>query len=93
MKPGVKTSEFWITMALILVGGVLEVLGSVCGGIVPCGAWVQPVMIIGGVLLQLGSAAGYSVSRGAVKAGEAKAIVAKEIHALSRDDLSKALGG
>lgn len=67
MKPGWKTTEFWLSLAAMLVGAV------VASGVVPeAGPWSQVVGIIAGVL----GALGYTVSRGFAKAGTANAVAA-----------------
>ena len=67
MKPGVKTSEFWVSLAGLLGGlaalfGVIpqETVGDLQGAI---------GQVAGGVIAGL-SALGYAMSRGKVKAGE-----------------------
>lgn len=74
MTPGVKTSEFYLTSALVLVGIVLEALAAFCGTLT-CGAWLQPVSLIGGVILQLGAALGYGKGRIALKVAASDAEV------------------
>ena len=63
-KPGWKTTEFWITMAMMVVGVLLE------SGILAAGSQLA---VVAGVVLQLGSALGYKASRTSVKNAEAKA--------------------
>lgn len=58
MKPGYKTTEFWLSLAAVLVGVFLA------SGIIPeSGPWAQVIGVISGVL----GAMGYSVSRGIAK--------------------------
>lgn len=59
VKPGYKTTEFWLSAAATAVG---LAIGS---GIIPTtGTWPQIVGMVTGIL----GALGYTVSRGAVKA-------------------------
>ncbi len=58
MKPGYKTTEFWITIVLTFVGAMMA-----SGGIPEDVIWGK----LAGALLAAGSAAGYSVSRGLAK--------------------------
>ncbi len=61
VKPGYKTTEFWLSAVATIVGLVLA------SGIVPSnGPWVQVTGLITGVL----GALGYTVSRGNVKASQ-----------------------
>lgn len=61
VKPGYKTTEFWLSAVATIVGLVLA------SGIVPSnGPWVQVTGLITGVL----GALGYTVSRGSVKASQ-----------------------
>ena len=58
VKPGFKTTEFWLSAAATLVGL------AIASGIVPTsGTWPQIVGLVTGVL----GALGYTVSRTAVK--------------------------
>jgi hypothetical protein len=60
VTPGWKTSEFWLSLAAMLVGAVLS------SGIIPSGSiWTQIV----GVLATILGALGYQVARTAVKTG------------------------
>ncbi len=60
VKPGYKTTEFWLTA----VAQVVSVL--VASGIVPTeGPWAQAVALVTGVLATLG----YQAGRAKVKAG------------------------
>lgn len=59
VKPGYKTTEFWLSSAATLVGLVLA-----SGAIPSDGPWVQVTGLITGIL----GALGYTVSRGNVKA-------------------------
>jgi predicted anti-sigma-YlaC factor YlaD len=64
-KPGHKTSEFWVMIALQLVALLLY-----SGFFTDVGApqWVET---LAGALVQLGSAVGYQISRGMAKKGSA----------------------
>lgn len=71
VKPGWKTTEFWLTLAVQL-GSLLTIVQqvtSVTGGDV----WVKVIAVLGAVLSSLG----YSHARATVKA--AAATVAKNI--------------
>ena len=58
VKPGFKTTEFWLSAAATLVGL------AIASGIVPTsGTWPQIVGLVTGVL----GAMGYTISRTAVK--------------------------
>ena len=60
VKPGYKTTEFWLSTAATLVGL------AIASGIVPTtGTWPQVVGLVTGVL----GAMGYTVSRTTVKNG------------------------
>jgi len=63
VKPGYKTTEFWLSAAATFVG---LLIGS---GIIPTsGTWPQIVGLVTGIL----GALGYTVSRGTVKASAAQ---------------------
>lgn len=67
MKPGWKTTEFWLSLAALFIGAI------VASGIVPAtGPWSQVVGIITSVL----GALGYTAARGFSKAGAAAAVAA-----------------
>jgi hypothetical protein len=58
VKPGYKTTEFWLSVAAMLVGAILA------SGIVPnTGIWMQ----LAGIATTLLNGLGYSVSRGIAK--------------------------
>ena len=60
VKPGFKTTEFWLSAAATLVGL------AIASGIVPTsGTWPQIVGLVTGVL----GAMGYTVSRTVIKHG------------------------
>lgn len=59
MKPGLKTSEFWFSLAAAVVGVLLT------SGVFGSGT---PAEQVAGIIAAGLAAAGYSVSRGAVKA-------------------------
>jgi F0F1-type ATP synthase assembly protein I len=62
-KPGYATTEFWLTLAAVLVGAVLA------SGIIPAsGPWGQIVGLIASLL----SALGYQVTRSYVKSTQLK---------------------
>lgn len=58
VKPGIKTTEFWITMVCMIIGFILE------SGVITEGS---PAGVIAGAILQAAAAAGYAVSRGKAK--------------------------
>ena len=58
-KPGIKTTEFWLTILVIVGSG----LGSIFGD----AEWVKVVSLFVGAL----SAMGYAQSRGRAKSGSA----------------------
>ena len=61
MKPGYKTTEFWLSTVATLVG---LAIGS---GVIPTsGTWPQVVSLVCAFL----GALGYTISRGNVKAGQ-----------------------
>ena len=62
-KAGVKSSEFWLSMAAVIVGGVLA-SGAVSNELA--------LQVLGGAATLL-AALGYSTSRAWVKSAEAKA--------------------
>ena len=66
MKPGYKTTEFWLSIAAMVVGAVLA-SGAVSNELV-----LQALGVVATVLGSLG----YSVTRGVTKAGDSKAAAA-----------------
>ena len=62
-KAGVKSSEFWLSMVAVIVGGVLA-SGAVSNALA--------LQVLGGAATLL-AALGYSTSRAWVKSAEAKA--------------------
>jgi formate/nitrite transporter FocA (FNT family) len=69
MQAGYKSTEFYLSLAAILVGAVMS-SGLVLDGTV----WAQVLGVVASIL----GALGYTVSRSYVKAVEAKASVLKE---------------
>lgn len=63
-KPGWRTSEFWLTLATSVVGGLLA------AGVWPDDSQIMKVLGVGAVLL---SNLGYQVQRGYVKSSGNKA--------------------
>ena len=61
-KPGVKTSEFWLSLAAVIVGGVLA-SGAVTNELA--------LQVLGGAATLL-AALGYNTARAWVKSNEAK---------------------
>jgi len=65
-KPGYKTTEFWLTLAAILVGALLA------SGVLPTdGTWVKVVGMAASIL----GALGYQVTRSFTKHSDNKASV------------------
>jgi len=61
MTVGYRTSEFWLSLAVTVVGLI------VASGIIPTGSiWAQ----IAGLVLSTTSSMGYTVSRGIVKSNQ-----------------------
>lgn len=67
-KPGFKTTEFWVTVGVQLIG-VLSLAGIFSRE--EADAWVKVVEAAGGLIAMIVSAIAYSSSRGRVKAAEA----------------------
>jgi len=70
MKPGYKTSEFWLSLAAIVLGLLFA------SGLVADGSTFAKVLSLGASLL---GALGYTVSRSLVKVGESKASAAASL--------------
>ncbi len=69
---GVKTSEFGLTAASMLLGAVLEGVAVVMNQLQANGIdkpWMHAVMVVAGMLLQITSLYGYQRSRTSVKMG------------------------
>ena len=58
MKPGVKSTEFWVTVSLSVLGALMA-----SGLLAPDGSASQVV----GAVISAGAAMGYNVSRGLAK--------------------------
>lgn len=58
MKPGIKTTEFWVALVVTTLGGAAVVFSN--------SPWAQ----LGGIVAAALASAGYSFSRGATKAKE-----------------------
>lgn len=71
VKPGYKTTEFWLSLAALLLGAITA------SGLIPL---TGPVAQVVGLLVGLLSALGYTVQRGLVKATDAKANAIVEAH-------------
>ena len=69
MKPGYKTTEFWLSIAAMVVGAVLA------SGAVSNELLLQALGVVATVLGSLG----YSVTRGVTKSGEAHALAAAAV--------------
>jgi len=72
-KPGIRTTEFWITSVVAIVGAIMAFL--------PVAAEAEPTTLeivrqIGGIILAAGAAMGYTVSRGMAKKGAKVLVVA-----------------
>lgn len=63
MKPGYKTTEFWLTLVASLVGLALA------SGLIPVESEMFKIVGLAGSVL---TSMGYQVSRGTAKAGEAR---------------------
>jgi hypothetical protein len=59
MSPGARSTEFWVSIAVIVWGGALVALGVL---------WGWDVLVVSGVALQALVAVGYQHSRGRSKA-------------------------
>ena len=66
IKPGYKSTEFWVTIAVQIIG-ILATSGVFTIG--QADALSKAAVQIGGVLAMVGSAFGYSMSRGKAKKG------------------------
>lgn len=75
-KPGVKTTEFWVTVFVTVLGMVGPTLLNIYGDTANYPDWAHPLLQVVGALLAGASALGYKVSRTAVKASESKAVTA-----------------
>ena len=69
MKPGWKTSEFWVTVA-VQFAGILATMGVFTPD--QSDAMTEAITQIGGIVAMLASAFGYSISRGVAKRDVAK---------------------
>jgi len=70
MKPGVRTSEFWLSMIAVIVGSVIA------SGVLPETHWIAK---IAGVVSAVLASLGYSISRGIAKCnGESLAVMPVE---------------
>lgn len=67
MKPGIKTSEFWASLATSLFG-----VATTLGLLTPeqAGTLVQSVTAIAGAVITAAPIVGYALSRGRAKGGE-----------------------
>lgn len=67
-KSGYKSTEFWLSVAAVLIGALLA------SGVLPADSfWLKAAGLAAGALASLG----YTVSRGFVKAGVSNALAAK----------------
>lgn len=69
-KPGYRTSEFWLSLAAVLVGAVMA--SGLLDGLAPDNAWVRVLGIVASIL----GALGYQVSRTMTKTATTAAIAA-----------------
>lgn len=67
MKPGIKTTEFWITIICQAIG-ILMTTGIITPD--QSSALSEAAMQLGGIAAMVGSAFGYSMSRGKAKTKE-----------------------
>lgn len=65
MKPGYKTTEFWLSLAAMVVGALFA------SGAISDGGLVAKVL---GIIATILGSLGYTVSRTLVKGSEAKAL-------------------
>ena len=65
-KPGLQTTEFWVSIAACLVG-----IATTVGWFTPdqASTTVQGIAQVAGILGTVGAAFGYSISRGNAKKG------------------------
>lgn len=71
MKPGWKSTEFWLSLVAVAIGALLS-SGAITN---------QPVLQALGVVSGALAAMGYSAARGITKSGEAKASAAAAVTA------------
>ena len=71
MKPGYKTTEFWLTIVAQVVGLLLMSGAFDCQPGAECPAWMGTMTKLLGMASMLLSGLGYQFSRGAVKGKEA----------------------
>ena len=69
MKPGYKTTEFWVTLIAKVVS-LLVILGVFTPE--QASVTMKVVILLGGITGMVASAFGYSLSRGAAKKGQAR---------------------
>ena len=81
MKPGYKTTEFWLSLAAAIVGALLA------SGAFEDGSAVARLL---GVVASALAAIGYAASRGFVKANETRALAMRDT-AVAIDKAAKAL--
>jgi hypothetical protein len=67
MKPGVKTTEFWVTIGCQIIG-ILATTGMLDPD--QSGVLTDAIIKLGGLVAVVGSAFGYSISRGSAKKGQ-----------------------
>ena len=75
MKPGVKSTEFWLSLLAVILGA-LTTAGLFDDPSMP--TWAGKVV---GLAISVLAALGYTASRGLVKSSELKAAAAKELAA------------
>lgn len=63
-KPGIYSSEWWLSLAVVILGAVMA------SGLIVEGSWISQLI---GALLAAAGAVGYTASRGIVKAAAKKA--------------------
>lgn len=82
VKPGVETSEYKLTKAIMWAGAALTVLGAVLEGLKGAGlqsGWIGTALVIIGPLLGVAKAMGYTAGRSTVKAAEVTSKGAAEV--------------
>lgn len=70
MKPGYKTTEFWLSLAAMVIGALAS-----SGLIIDGSVWAKIVGVVGSVL----GALGYTAARAYAKMGETKAEAMKAV--------------
>jgi len=67
MRPGWKTSEFWVTVFIQIIG-ILATTGVLTSD--QASALSKVIIELGGLIAMVASAFGYSIARGIAKKGQ-----------------------